>query len=124
MECRMLAMFALTLGASACAAPPQVACTMEARSTFAVTVVDSVSGGNLAPDATVRVTEGSFSDTLAAPAAGATAYSGVVYERPGVYDVSVTHPAYAPWQESGVRVERDECHVITYALTARLRLQP
>ena len=62
----------------------------------------------------------SFSDTLAAPLAGATVYSGV-YERAGKYDIAVTHAGYRSWRRSGVRVGRDDCHVITFADTARLR---
>jgi hypothetical protein len=94
---------------------------MEARSSFAVTVVDSTSGASVRFGATVRVTEGSFADTLLAPAPGAAAYSGGVYERPGTYTVAVSHPSYRPWQRTGVRVTRDECHVQTQAITARLQ---
>ena len=57
------------------------------------------------------------------PGVGATAYSGGVYERPGQYTVSVTHQTYAPWQQCGVLVERDECHGITHQMTARLQLR-
>jgi hypothetical protein len=119
--------------ASACAgqgggseSPPEsgsegaVVCTMEARSSFAVTVVDSTSGTPVR-GATVRVADGAFSDTLVAPGAGATAYSGGVYERPGTYTVTVSHTDYRPWQRPGVAVTRDECHVQTQQLTARLQ---
>ena len=66
-------------------------------------------------------TEGAFSDTLVAPAAGASAYGGGVYERPGTYTVAVSHPDYRPWQRTGVAVSRDECHVQTQTVTARLQ---
>jgi hypothetical protein len=64
-------------------------------------------------------TEGTFSDTLVAMP-GWSAYAGA-HEHAGSYAVSVTHTGYEPWQQSGVVVGRDECHVITEALTARLR---
>lgn len=95
-----------------------IVCTLEARSSFAVTVVDAVTGENLAPDATVRVTDGSFSQMLEAMA-GTGVYGGV-YERPGTYTVVVSHPGYQQWQRAGVEVESDECHVITEQVEARL----
>jgi hypothetical protein len=119
--------FALAAVSGACAnrgsapAPGGIVCTMEARSSFAVTVVDSTSGAAIRSGATVRVSDGSFADTLVAPGPGANAYSGGVYERPGTYTVAVSHPSYRTWQRSGVRVTRDECHVQTQQLTARLQ---
>ena len=120
---------AITIGALALAAcgsagqpdpgGPQAVCTMEARSSLAVTVLDAVTGENLAPRATVRVTDGVFADTLVA-AGGGGVYSGSVYERPGTYTIVVSHPDYDQWQQAGVFVERDECHVITKQVTARL----
>ena len=100
---------------------PQTMCTMEARSSFAVTVVDSASGAPVRTGATVRVTDGAFSDTLVAPGPQSSAYSGGVYERAGTYTVAVAHADYRPWQRTGVAVARDECHVQTQALTARLQ---
>ena len=99
---------------------PGVACTMEARSAFAVTVLDAVTGASLAPAATVRVTDGTYSATL--DAFDGT-YSGA-HERPGTYTVVVSHPDYQQWQRLGVVVERDECHVITEAVEARLTPRP
>jgi len=103
------------------AAESAVVCTLEARSSFAVTVVDSTSGAPIRSGATVGVAEGPFADTLLAPGPGASAYSGGVYERPGTYTVAVSHPDYRPWRRSGVEVTRDECHVQTQQLTARLQ---
>jgi hypothetical protein len=97
-----------------------VVCTLEARSSFAVTAVDSMSGAPIR-GATVRVTEGAFSDTLVAQPSGTNPYSGVVYERGGTYAVSVSHPDYRPWQRAAVTVTRDQCHVQTQQLTARLQ---
>lgn len=99
---------------------PDVVCTMEARSAFAVTVLDAATGANLAPEATVRVTDGTYSETL-------TAHDGVysgAHERAGTYTVVVSHPRYEQWQRLGVVVERDECHVIAEAVEARLTRRP
>lgn len=114
----LLVLAALT----ACWAPfdPTV-CTLEARPSFAVTVEDSVSGADLAPEATVWVREGAFVDTLL-PAPGGV-YSGA-HERPGTYEVVAEHPDYLDWHRTGVRVREGECHVITREITARLAPRP
>lgn len=118
----MLLAATLTLGACASSNEPEdvdpPVCTMEARSSFVVTVLDAVTGANLAPEAIVRVTDGTISETLSAPGQGP--YSGGLYERAGSFTIVVSHPEYDQWQQAGVVVERDECHVITEAVTARL----
>jgi len=66
----------------------------------------------------VTATEGSFSETVnVTPGASKV---GLVHERPGTYRVEVTASGYAPWTKSNVRVEEDDCHVITVELTAEL----
>jgi hypothetical protein len=66
----------------------------------------------------VTATEGSFRETVnATPGASEV---GLVHERPGTYLVEVTASGYAPWTRSNVRVEEDDCHVITVELTAEL----
>ena len=95
--------------------PDGIACTMEARSAFAVTVLDAATGARVS-GATVRVTDGSFSENL-------TEYDGVysgAHERSGTFTVVVSAPDYQQWQRAGVEVERDECHVITEEVEARL----
>lgn len=129
MNRRALALIPLALAIGACAGQSSsngagdvnVICTMEARSSFAVTVVDSLSGAKITQGATVRVTEGAFSATLNPPMEGDSVFSGEVYERPGTYDLSITHAGHLPWEQRGVRVARDECHVIPARITARLR---
>jgi hypothetical protein len=94
---------------------------MEARSSFAVTVIDSLSGANLAPTATVRVAPAARPDSIVDLMATGGVYSGALYEQAGRFELSVTRPGYAPWRMNGIEVDRDECHVITRVLTARLR---
>jgi len=94
---------------------PQTVCTMEARSALAVTVVDDATGARV-QGATVRVTNGSYAENLVGFEG---VYSGA-HERPGTYTIVVSHPDYRQWQRAGVVVERDECHVVTEAVEARL----
>lgn len=107
---------------AACQGPVgPIVCTQEARASFEVTVLDAATGANLAPGATVWVRDGTFVDTLRATPGGV--YTGV-NDRPGTYEVVAEHPGYVDWRKAGVRVEKDECHVIPGQITARLVARP
>jgi hypothetical protein len=72
------------------------------------------------------VHEGAFTDSLR-PHAGAgdqMVSRAAADERPGRYTVRIEHDGCATWEATGVRVRRDECHVITAELTARLERRP
>lgn len=91
-------------------------CTLEARASLMVQVVDSVSGAVI-PEPTVWVKDGAFVDTL-------RVREGVAagpYERAGTYDVHVEETGFAPWVLKGVEVTENRCHVETRELTARLQ---
>ena len=99
-------------------------CTLEARAAIGVLVRDSVSG--TAPDtagAVVLVVDGVYRDTAEFPQYSTQA--GTLYylarERAGRYTVRVEQPGYQPWERTGVRVTRDECHVRTVELIALLQ---
>ena len=94
---------------------PGTVCTMEARSAIAVTLLDASTGARV-EGATVRVTDGAFSENLAGFEG---TYSGA-HERAGTYTIIVSHPDYQQWQRAGVVVGEDECHVITQQVEARL----
>ena len=96
--------------------PDQVICTMEARSSISVVVLDAATGDSLDVTPTGTVRDGSFEEAL--QGFGRT-LSGP-FERKGTYDVTVTAPGYASWDTTGVVVTADECHVQTVVLTARL----
>lgn len=113
----ILPLFLLTGSLFACEGPFGITCTTEARASFSITVIDAATGASLAPRALVRVRDGAFEETLETHGGGI--YTGV-YERAGRYDVFVTHPGYAEWRDTDVRVEAGECHVITRTLIARL----
>lgn len=95
------------------------ACTAIAVPALDVIVLDGSTGQRVC-DATVVAVEGSFSSALESfPAGPMCSYSGP-YERPGVYEVSVTKAGYQPAAERNVRVTADECHVVTQQLTVTL----
>ena len=92
-----------------------IVCTLEARSALLVTVVDAQTGARVR-GATVRATTGEFSENLTEFDGQ---YSGA-HERAGTFTIVVSHPDYQQWQRAGVVVERDECHVITEQVEARV----
>lgn len=108
------------LSAAACGGEPNpVVCTAVAVAALNVTVVDAATSQPLC-DAEVTVTDGSFRETLMAfPASADCRYSGP-YERPGTYEITVRRAGYPTVVQSGVRVARDECHVIPVPVTIRL----
>lgn len=93
-------------------------CTMEARSAVQVEMRDARTGAVLTGPATLTVREGSFAETVEIPANFTS--MGVAHERSGVYEVTLTKPGYREWRARDVRVEKDECHVKTARLEARL----
>jgi len=112
---------------SGCDAVSPRLCTLEARPAVSVEIRDAVTAAPLADSSTVRVTDGSVTDTL--HLCGLTEdYRWLsrcgFEERPGTYDVRVTRSGYAPWSRSGVHVARDECHVQTAVLRATLTAAP
>lgn len=111
---------------SAVAPGEGILCTGHMAPAVEVVVVDARSGAYVARGARGTVRDGSFSDTLSrARSLGAPPEDTLVslqgaYERPGTYTVAVERAGYRPWQQGGVTVTRDACHVNTVLLTARL----
>ncbi len=111
---------AACLCASACDTAEPGICTQEARAGIVVEVRDARTGAAAATDAIGIITEGSFAEKLETPGdPGALQLYGV-YERAGTYTVMITKAGYRLWREQDVRVERDECHVQTVVLEARI----
>jgi hypothetical protein len=96
--------------------PDQVMCTMEARSSISIAVLDAATGDSLGAMPTGTVREGAFEEALQ----GFGNQLAGPFERKGTYDVTVTAPGYASWDTTGVVVTADECHVQTVQLTVRL----
>ncbi len=103
--------------------PGGTICTAEARPALTVFVRDSSSGAPIGRGSSATATDGIFVATATYP--GGTQDDlplSLAHERAGIYTVVVKKPGYRDWRASGVRVTRDDCHVITVTLTARLEL--
>jgi len=99
-----------------CAAPRSIA--------IEVTVTDSASGLPLADSTTGNIVAGSISDSLHHVSdTSAVLYGG---DQRGTYDVSLSHPGYAPWSRQAVAVTQlGRCgNVVPVALTALLQPLP
>lgn len=98
------------------------ACTTDVRPAVEVSLVDARTGAGLnANGATLIVRDGAFVDSVRVDFPFPTqVVGGVAWERPGRYDVTLRKPGYREWQARGVRVGKDECHVKTARLEARL----
>ncbi len=108
--------------AGACDTAEPVLCTLEARPGIAIEVRDAVTGEAAAAGALGIATESAFTDTLMAIPLedGVSLVLTGLYERAGTYEVLITKAGYHAWRVSGVKIERDECHVMTVHLEARL----
>ena len=108
-------------------APPrgELMCTLEARSGLQIRVSDRVSAENVLPTALVKALDGSYVDSVRVP----TSYTRpdfipLVRERPGTYTVVIERAGYARFEQRGVRVTSNGCHVtpvIIEALLEKLR---
>ncbi len=97
-------------------------CATYAAAGINATLTDSVSGATF-PFDSVRVVaaEGGYRDSVYVGAVTEGGRSvGLVYERAGVYTVTVRARGYQPWTRSAVTVRAGTCHVEPVALTARL----
>lgn len=97
---------------------PSVMCTMQAVPALVVDAVDSATGSPARRGATIVVRSATFADSASATDDQPI---GLAHEKAGTYTVTVTKPGYQPWSKSGIVVGRDECHVLTERVTAKLR---
>jgi hypothetical protein len=98
-------------------------CTASVEPAVIVEIRDAVDDQPLAADAVGWVREGTFSDSLRAYGLtldGALVSRAGADEREGTYVAQVSHAGYADWEQTGVRVKSDGCHVETAHLQARL----
>ena len=98
-------------------------CTTEFRPGIVLEIVDIVTGISPLVPSVITVTDGSFEERY--PPAGV---EGVVLpeyhfagERSGQSSIRVKTPGYLDWSTSNIRVRKDECHVKTVRITARLK---
>jgi hypothetical protein len=119
------ALLSLSLVVSGCArvttpgiTDPGVICTMIAVSSLNVVVRDTATGQPVC-DATVIALE-PVGTSYVLRQTGDCRYAGPE-ERAGDFDVVVTRPGYEAKRVAGIRVGRDECHVIPVSVTVDLR---
>lgn len=96
-------------------------CTPSIEPAITVTVSDAQTGTPL--KATILVEDGNFQEQLklrGVTAAGQIIYGGA-FERPGVYTVRTSKDGYETFVMENVKVERDECHVISRNLRVTLK---
>ena len=102
-------------------------CTLEAVPGIEVTVVDAETGAPAAEGVDGRVFDENFSESLGPGGYSSTGELLVlagVHERPGDYVIRLRKPGYRDWVMSHVRVGKDDCHVITRTVVARLERAP
>ena len=118
-----LAMTSILFIACADELPIVTACTDESVPAFRVDVRDSTTGRRIIPPFDIYVRDGIYVDSAKARATGDSTYSpfALAFERSGTYSVEVNAPAYQLWRVSSVQVTKDECHVQTVELVARLQ---
>jgi len=86
-----------------------------------VDVRDSVTNALAGRGASIIARDGVFADTAEHPFAAYDGPYSLARERAGTYTVTVEQQGYRLWSRPGVRVTRDECHVRTVSITARLQ---
>jgi hypothetical protein len=104
-------------------------CPPGSLAALVISVQDSVTGST-GPFTSVAYSahDGTFGDTtfiasVPAEVSGQPFLTGLAFERPGNYTVSVKANGYAVWTKSGITVTMDACHVIPVSVTARLVAQ-
>jgi hypothetical protein len=109
-------------GTAGCSGNPVEAsslfCTSDLRAGVVVEFRDAWTNAPLARSAAGVVREGAFVDSL--QPAWSDAVRWAAFERAGTYEVEVQRAGYATFHQSGVRVERDECHVHTVHVMAAM----
>jgi hypothetical protein len=97
-------------------------CTLSVEPGVRVEIRDAADGTAIAASASGTLTDDGFQDSLRLYD-GALTRAGAD-ERAGTYTVRVLHPAYVPWEQTGVRVRDTGCHVDTVTLYADLQRAP
>ncbi len=109
---------ALLIQTAGCRTPftDGVACTDILVPGISVAASDSITGAPLS-GAVAVARDGAYVDST-------TQLGMIAGERSGTYTVTVRKTGYAPWVRNGVTVTRDECHVKTVFLSAKLQPAP
>lgn len=105
--------------------PVPVVCPGVVPPSVNVTVLDSISGANVTPGATLVLRNATIADSVVVPTAppGLTSM-GVGEDRTGTFTLTVRQAGYRPWTRANVAVERGRCGALTVSVTARLTPAP
>ncbi len=105
-----------------------VVCTADFRYGLNVTVLDAATSVPVPRPLLIIAADGAYADTAqfardpgTSPTFASWPLAG---ERAGRYTVRVRASGYQEWQQDGVVVSRDVCHVIPVSITARLTRIP
>ncbi|HNN93371.1 MAG TPA: carboxypeptidase-like regulatory domain-containing protein [Pseudomonadota bacterium] len=101
---------------------PGGACPAIAAANFNVVVLDKASGKRIC-DATVEATDSATSEKVKLDVFGSStdcAYSGGFYERPGTFSLSVSKTGYTAQTQTGIKVEKGVCNVVSAQVTFSL----
>lgn len=93
-----------------------VDCTSDFRYGVSIEVRDASSGAPITEGLAGSLTDGDHSEDM-------EAWEHQLFgagEREGRYTAVVTAPGYLPWQQAGIRVRADECHVIPVTFDVNL----
>ncbi len=111
--------FGVFFGVCACGLPTNTECTDEAVAGIDVSVIDS-SSGNPICDATIVITDGTYSETLHETSTDTScSYSGA-YERAGTYDLVASAPNKTNVTQTGIVVMAGACHVLPQSITIEM----
>jgi hypothetical protein len=103
--------------------PVGTLCTEEARPALLVAITDSITGASSFSNVSVVARDGAYRDSvfqLTYPGSPTSSQIPLVYERAGTYELTVRASGYQVWVHGGILVQRDQCHVVTVPIAARL----
>lgn len=116
----------LAAGALACCSggsTEPLVCTTGIAYGIRAVVRDSVTDRTIGSGSTLVAVGIGVRDSVSAPTNTPTLDSKVfalLPEKTGTYELNITHAGYARWQQTGIVVTKDACHVISVDITARL----
>ena len=115
-------MMLLLLGLSGCGLLDPEICTAYPAPWIIVEVRDAATGAPAASGVVGHAEDGIFRfDLMEVEAGGAELLLYGLSQEVGTYRVTLTKEGYAPWQQEGVRLRRDDCDVRTVRLRADLQ---
>ncbi len=94
-----------------------VACTTLFAYGISIEVDDATTGLGVTEGMSGTLTDGEYHEVMEGGFGNTLLGAG---EREGTYTAVVTAPGYLPWQQDGIQVRSDECHVIGVPISVDL----